>query len=64
MALYDVYFRLVEAACLVVEATDESNAREVAERELANMSKKDILDRLYYALDFWGVKVDHVERVD
>ena len=61
---YDVYFTLEEPACVLVGARSLKEAKEVAEEELNNMSRDELVDRLLAAVDFGGLKIKYVEFVD
>lgn len=61
---YDVYFTLEEPACVLVGAHSLKEAKEVAEEELNNMSRDELVDRLLAAVDFGGLKIKYVEFVD
>lgn len=61
---YDVYFTLRSSACVLVGAYSKKEAREVAERTLDNMSKEELIDRLLAAVDFDGLKITYIDKVD
>ena len=61
--LYDVYFRINHPACMVIEANSEDEAKEIAEHTLANMEDRELMERLYGAMSFYGLEVVNVEEV-
>lgn len=61
---YDVYFTLEAPACILVGAHSLKEAREVAEDELNNISREELIDRLLAAVDFEGLKIKYIELVD
>lgn len=61
---YDVYFTLRSPACVLVGAYSEEEAREEAEKVLAEMSKAELIDRLLAAAEFDGLEIQYLEYVD
>ena len=61
--LYDVYFRINHPACMVIEANSEDEAKEIAEDTLANMEDRELMERLYGAMSFYGLEVVNVEEI-
>ena len=61
--LYDVYFRINHPACMVIEANSEDEAKEIAEHTLANMEDRELMERLYGAMSFYGLEVVNVEEI-
>lgn len=61
---YDVYFTLQSPACVLVEASSEKEAREIAEDILMDMSQEELVERLLAAVAFDGLKVQYIEKVD
>lgn len=61
---YDVYFTLNSPACVLVGAYSEKEAKEIAEKFLSEMNKEELIDRLLAAIDFDGLKIKYIEKVD
>ena len=61
--LYDVYFRITHPACFVIEANSEDEAKDIAEGVLENMDDKELMDRLWSAMEFDGLEIVNVEEV-
>lgn len=61
--MYDVYFRINHPACMVVSADSEDEAKEIAEELLMNMDDREVMERLYAAMAFYGLEVVNVEEV-
>lgn len=62
--LYDVYFTLDNPACIVVEANSEKEAKYIGEELLNDIDDKELLRRIKDAIDFGGLKVKYVEKVN
>lgn len=60
--LYDVYFRIKYPACMVVEASSEDEAREIAEDLLINMDDDELMHRLIDAMNYYGFEIENVEE--
>ena len=54
--LFDVYFTIAEPANVVVEARNEDEAEEI----LYDMTRKELLERIAYALEM-GVEIVEIE---
>ena len=61
---YDVNFTLEECACFLVEARSKAEAREIAEKELDKMSKRELMGRIWDAIEYGGLKIKSIERAD
>lgn len=61
--LYDVYFRIKYPACMVVAASSEDEAKEIAEDLLMDMDDKELMERLYAAMNFDGFEVVNIEEI-
>ena len=61
--LYDVYFRIKYPACMVVEADSEDEAKDIVEELLVNMEDRELMERLYGAMSFYGLEVVNVEEI-
>ena len=64
MKNYDVWFTLKYPANFVVEAESEEKAMEIAEDILAEMYQDELLERIVAAIDYMGLKVDYVEKIE
>ncbi len=58
--IYDVYFKPMAEAIIAVEAEDEDDAVD----KFMNMDKREFLERISDAIDFFGIEVIKVEEVD
>lgn len=58
--MYDVYFTLEEPAVIAVDAKN----KEEAEDMVSSMNNGILLERIGNALDYMGVKVVKIERID
>ena len=58
--IYDVYFKPMAEAIIAVEAENEDEA----EMEFHNIDKRELLERISDAIDFFGIEVVKVEEVD
>lgn len=63
MKLYEVWFSPTHPASLVVEASSEYEAQDIAEEELMMMSGEELLRRVTDALDYGGIKVEAVNEI-
>lgn len=63
MKRYDVWFTLEHPACLLVEAKDAHEAREIADDMFSNMDRKELERRIMDALDYMGVRIVCVEHI-
>lgn len=61
---YDVYFTLRAPACVLVAAKTKREASEEAKKVIDRMSKEELADRLFAALDFEGVRIVSIDEVD
>lgn len=61
--LFDINFRPSAFACLCIEADSIEQAEEIAEQEIAKLSKKELFRRLQDAIDYEGWEIE-VEEVD
>ena len=59
-----MYFTLQSPACVLIEASSKKEAREIAEDILMDMSREELVERLLSAVDFDGLKVQYIEKVD
>lgn len=64
MKNYDVWFTLAHPANFVIEAKSETEAIAIAEDLLADMSQKELLERIVAAIDYMGLKIDYVEEIE
>lgn len=64
MKNYDVWFTLAHPANFVIEAESEIEAIAIAEDLLADMSQKELLERIVAAIDYMGLKIDYVEEIE
>ena len=61
--LYDVYFRINHPAVMVVEANSEDEAMDIAEDLLVDMDDREVMERLYGAMAFYGLEVVNAEEI-
>ena len=64
MKNYDVWFTLAHPANFVIEAESKTEAIAIAEDLLADMSQKELLERIVAAIDYMGLKIDYVEEIE
>lgn len=64
MEKYDVWFTLEHPANIVIEANSVLEAKEIAEDMLAKMDQDELLERIAAAIDYMGLKVDYVEKIE
>lgn len=60
---FDVYFTLEQPCVFSVEAENPQDAQEQAEKDLANMTDTELLERIKSAVDFMGTKILRVEEI-
>lgn len=58
--IYDVYFKPMAEAIIAIEAEDEDDVVD----KFMNMDKREFLERISDAIDFFGIEVIKVEEVD
>lgn len=58
MAIFDINFRPSAFACLCIEADSLEHAEEIAEQEIAKLSKKELFERLQAAIDYEGWEIE------
>ena len=58
--IYDVNFRPVADAVFSISASSKKEAMEIAEKEIEQMSRSELIDRLLCAVDYEGLKITSV----
>ena len=64
MKNYDVWFTLKYPANIVIETESEKEAKEIAEDLLAEMDQDKLLEKIVAAIDYMGLKVESVEKIE
>lgn len=64
MKNYDIWFTLEHPANFVVGANSEEEAKEIAEYLLADMDDDELMRRIKNAIDYMGLKIVNVERIN
>lgn len=64
MKKYDVWFMPECSSNIVVEANSYEEAREIAEDILNNMEQEELMSKIADAIDFMGVKIDYIEKIE
>ncbi len=62
--IYDISFRPIADAIFSISAHNTKEAREIATKELEQMSRADLIDRLLDAVNFEGLKITAITYVD
>lgn len=58
--IYDVYFKPMTEAIIAIEAESEDDAAD----KVLSMNKRELLERISDAIDFFGIEIFNVEEVD
>lgn len=62
---FDVYFTLESPASVLVGAYDESEVEDIFyDKILPNMSKEELIDRIFSAIEYDGIKIVSIDEVD
>lgn len=64
MKNYDIWFTLEYPANFVIEANSKKEAKEIAEELLAEMDDDELITRIKNAIDYMGLKIVNVERIN
>lgn len=64
MKNYDIWFTLEHPANFVIEANSKKEAKEIAEELLAEIDDDELITRIKNAIDYMGLKIVNVERIN